>query len=269
MLLVDAEATPEVTLRWTTSDGEERRLAGVRAYGTDNDRTDLGGNISCYVAVGGTRLSKGAGHPRGAIVRVGFYKLENAKPFFDGITRGSRFTVELNGVRFNQPVAPQLDTLVQHLKYAAEDLEACELPGDAREQFNLVSRVDTMNGRTQPGIDTRMGGLDGGDDSFGEAEVRVAEDDAAEVSMSLTFSYPALRNIRDPWRSDLPGTFLEPYHFHVEFEVLPEGVEPIDVVTPEERLEIIRQREAEARLFDPTDPDAEPAVEPVGPAGSP
>jgi hypothetical protein len=33
--------------------------------------------------------------------------------------------------------------------------------------------------------------------------------------------YALFRHIRDPWERDEPGTFLEPMHFHVEFEALP------------------------------------------------
>ena len=103
---------------------------------------------------------------------------------------------------------------------------ACGLPGDAREQFNLVSHTDTLNDRVQPGIDTRMGVLDGSSNSLGTGSARVEPD--GTITMSLTFRYPVLRNLRDPWKSALPGTFLEPYHFHIEFEVLPVGTPPLD-----------------------------------------
>ena len=100
------------------------------------------------------------------------------------------------------------------------------LPGDAREQFNTADPRDTLNDRVRPGIDTRLGVLSPNDGKLGSAAVSLAED--GSVTMTTTFRYPALRNLRDPWKSDLPNTFLEPYHFHIEFEVLPEGVEPLD-----------------------------------------
>ncbi len=230
LLFVDPERHPIIEVRWTDKSGILHRLSGTRPYAYDAERTPLGGNIACYAAVGGTRLTKGAGHPAGAVVRTGFYKIDNAKPFFDGATRDTEITVAFKGIRFNQPVDPRPETLVQHLKYDPGDMQACGLPGDAREQFNLVSTTDTLNDRVRPAIDTRQGALDGSADALGDATVAIEED--GSVSMTLTFRYPALRNLRDPWKSDLPGTFLEPFHFHAEFEVLPEGVEPLAPPTP-------------------------------------
>lgn len=226
LLLVDAAAQPRVSVQWTDNRNTSHTLEGQRPYASDADREPLGENIVCYAALGGSRLTKGAGHPRGAIVRVGFYKADNAKPFFDNATKETEITVTLTGVRFNQPVDVSPDSLVQHLKYERGEMEACGLPGDAREQFNLASPTDTLNDRINPGIDTRLGVLDGSESSLGSTALTVEED--GSVTMRLTFRYPALRNLRDPWKSDLPGTFLEPYHFHAEFEVLPEGVAPLD-----------------------------------------
>ncbi len=235
LLLVNQEARPRVKMTWTSNAGDEIKFAGDRAYAVDAERTPLGGNISCYAAVGGTRLTKGAGHHRGAIVRVGFYKIDNAKPFFEGMTKDTEITVTMSGVRFNQPIDANPASLIQHLKYDQGDMQACGLPGDAREQFNTADPRDTLNDRVRPGIDARLGVLKPGAGKLGSSSVVETED--GSVTMTLTFRYPALRNLRDPWKSDLPGTFLEPYHFHAEFEVLPEGVAPLDPVR--DRVELI------------------------------
>ena len=226
LLFVDPDTMPRVTLSWTDKAGEPHRFEDERPYAVDAERTPLGGNISCYAAVGGTRLTKGAGHPRGVVVRVGFYKIDNARAFFEGITADSEITVTMEGIRFNQPVEPNPASVIQHLKYDRGEMQACGLPGDAREQFNTADPRDTLNDRVRPGIDTRLGVLSPNDGKLGSAAVSLAED--GSVTMTTTFRYPALRNLRDPWKSDLPNTFLEPYHFHIEFEVLPEGVEPLD-----------------------------------------
>ncbi len=230
MLVIDAETRPEIAISWTDKSGNPHRLTGSRPYAFDTERTPLGENLTAYAAMGGTRLSKAAGHPRGAIVRCGFYKAENAKPFFEGVGAGTMITVEMRGVRFNQPVDVHAASIIQHLKYDRGEMQACGLPGDAREQFNLVSAKDTLNARIQPGVDARLGALDGTDDALGDASLRVEDD--GSVTMVVTFRYPVLRNLRDPWKSDLPGTFLEPYHFHIEFEALPRGVDPLPVATP-------------------------------------
>ncbi|MEM7627968.1 MAG: hypothetical protein AAF356_00950 [Planctomycetota bacterium] len=247
LLLVEDAIQPTVTVRWTTAQGESIELAAPRPYAHDNDRTELGENLTAYAALGGSRISKNAGHPRGAVVRVGFYKLQPAKPLFRGIARDGIVEVTLTGIRFNQPVAPSPRSLVQHLKYDPEDLEACGLPGDAREQFNTQHPAETLNDRVRPGIDARLGLFAGPmptdiprladtdpqarpSEPLGETALTLADD--GTIEMTARFAYPALRNIRDPWRSDIPGTFLEPIHFHLEFEVLPEGVEPLDPARP-------------------------------------
>ena len=56
-------------------------------------------------------------------------------------------------------------------------------------------------------------------------EVVVDEDDGT-LTMKARIPYALLRHSSDPWVRTTPGLFLEPYHFHVEFEMLPDGVEP-------------------------------------------
>ncbi|GJM19308.1 MAG: hypothetical protein DHS20C14_15210 [Phycisphaeraceae bacterium] len=240
LLLVNPEITPHVEMSWETASGERVVFAGERPYGADADRTTLGENVSCYVGVGGSRLLKGAGHPRGAIIRVGFYKLAGAKAFFRDLPAGGVVEVRLSNIAFNQPVKPQPNSPVQHLKYSTEDLESCGLPGSARDQFTTVDPEETLNDRIRPGEDTRAGGLSGEPGSLGSVEL-TREDDGT-ISMVARFSYPTLRHMSDPWQSDLPGTFLEPIHFHIEFEVLPEGVEPLDLEAMRARTEALRSR---------------------------
>lgn len=226
LLFVDTTRAPTATISWTTMAGERREFSDVFAYAVDADRRAIGGNLTCFAAVGGTRIGKGAGHPQGSVVRVGFYKADPGKPMFDGVGPGTEITVTLHGVRFNQPVDAYAASVIQHLKYDRGEMQACGIPGDAREQFNTADPLDTLNNRTRPGVDALLGTLDGSEDALGTARLTV--DDEHTATMEVTFQYRALRNLRDPWKSDLPGTFLEPIHFHLEFEALPEGVPPFD-----------------------------------------
>jgi len=228
MLLVDAASQPTLTISWTTNEGIPVSLTAQLPYASDNQRVHMGENIDAFVAVGGTRLVKGAGHPRGIIVRAGFYKHIPFKPFFADVNPHTEFTVTLEDVRFNQPIDVNPLSGVQHLKYAPDDILSCGLPIDAGEQFNTANPDDALNGRVRPDIDTRLGILDGSDASLGSFSITESTDDTA--SMTATFSYAALRNIRDPWDSTIPGTFLEPMHFHLEFEALPHGVPPLPPV---------------------------------------
>jgi hypothetical protein len=232
LLLVDDRAQATGSLAWTPKEGDPIRLEFTAAYAGDAGRAPIGPNIEAYIAVGGTRLTKGAGHPAGAVVRLGFYKEDKNAPFFRDITRDTVVEVTLAGVRFNQPVAVDPRSIVQHIKYDGGDIESCGMPGDAREQFNLADPRETLNDRVRPGIDARPDALTGAGnpeewgDALGSADLRVEPD--GSVSMTVRFRYPTLRNLRDPWQSDLPGTFLEPVHFHLEFEALPADARPLD-----------------------------------------
>ncbi|USN98105.1 MAG: hypothetical protein H6810_07900 [Phycisphaeraceae bacterium] len=232
LLLVDTTHEPHVRVNWTDADGKAHKGDLDAPYTVDADRRPITDNLECFVAVGGTRLTKGAGHPRGAVVRVGFYKRDYGKAMIANVTKDTIFEVTLSGVRFNQPVDVYPQSIIQHLKYDPSGMQQCGIPGDAKEQLNLASPVDTLNDRIVPGRNASLGALAGGADpaTWGNAlgAVAIKTEDDGSVTMTVRFRYPALRNIRDPWQSDLPGTFLEPIHFHLEFEAIPSGDQPLD-----------------------------------------
>jgi hypothetical protein len=247
LLAVDTAHTPRVTIAWTRADERREEIIAQLDFGVDADRISLGHNITAYAAIGGTRIGKGAGHPKGSVIRTGLYKRFGPRAFFEDLKPGSDIEVRLEGVHFNQPVHAIQDSAVMHLKFNPDDLVSCGLPPGARECFNLVSTTDTLNGRTIPGEDTRMGALDGSGD--GDGSVRVLETPANEVGFAATIPYALLRHLQDPWESDLPGTFLEPIHFHIEIEVLPKGVEPLDW----EALRIQSEQAIKAQIGAPQD----------------
>lgn len=226
LLLVEPEYVPEVTLTWHSKSRGEVRYTRTSPYAIDSLREPVGDNVEIFAAVGGTRISKAAGHPNGSVIKAGFYKGENGIPWFDDIDTAKPITVSITGMKFNQPVHVPVGTTLLHSKYALEDLESCGLPGDARECFATGSRIENLNRRVRPGVDTRLGALS----ESGPGSVEISIDDEGLVSVVTTFPYAVLRNLQDPWMSELPGTFLEPYHFHFELEALPEGVEPLDWV---------------------------------------
>ena len=237
---VDSTRIPTLTLSWTQVDGDRVEIVAALPYGVDADRAELGSNVQAYVAIGGTRLSKGAGHPRGTLVRVGFYKVFAPSPFFANIKPGTNVDVSLSGVAFDRPANPIADTVVMHLKYNPDDLVSCGLPPGAFECFNLASEVDLLNDRVIPGTDARVGVLAKGAESGARSDAVLNEDGTMTLSASVPYAF--FRNILDPWASELPGTFLEPIHFHLEVEILPEGVEPIDIEANRERIRQIREQ---------------------------
>jgi len=224
LLLADDTVEPSVSIRWTAR-GAERAWSGSRAYGASDDATPVEGtNLRAGVSLGGTRLEVGAGHPRGALLRVQIRKVETGRALFSGVDPGSSVRLEVRGVRFNQAVAVRPGSAMVHLRYSLGDIEACSLPADAASQFLLSDPADTLGGVARDGVNARADALGGGP-GRGRAEA-VVEDDGT-VRLTVDIPYGLLRHLRDPWASELPGTFFEPVRLHAEVEVLPVGVEPL------------------------------------------
>lgn len=232
LLLVDDSAKPTATISWPTRDNQthEFKEEGV-TYTCAEQRTVLGDNLELFVAVGGTRLDKQAGHKDGAIIRVGFYKSDNTELLFKGLAEDSVVTVTLTGVKFNQAVLPNEGTVLQHLKYTKADVEACGLGESDMDQYNTESADDTMGGIITE-ENARLGGLDGSDEDSGHVSVTVEKD--GTVSLKAEIPYEMFRHVRDPWLRTTPGSFFEPYHFHIEFEILPEAIAPAAAKTEAE-----------------------------------
>lgn len=232
ILLLNAEQKPHISISWETASGDLRVYQGDRAWGADADRTPIGANIAAYVAAGGLRLTNGAGHPKGAIIRFGFYKIDPDASFFADITASSIITVEMTGVHFNQPARPITRTAIQHLKFAREALVSCRVPSNAWSLYNTVDPTETLNGRARPDYDSRPGSLSGAKPTDGSVHTRLEDD--GSITVRAEIPYALMKHIRDPWQQAIPGTFLEPIHFHVEIEVLPEGVPelPVDPTDP-------------------------------------
>lgn len=230
LLLVEQDQHPSVEVSWV-ADGVRQSFEGAMPYTAPTGGEPIGKNIKCYVTLGGTRIETGAGHPKGAVVRLGVTKIENARVFFAGIDPGTQIEFAISGVEFNQPVKYHLGTGMMHLKYALGDLKACALPGTARNQYLLSDPEDTLGGRVIAGENATPGALDGavgGEYTHGDLTVEVDEDNPTTVTLRVRVPYGLLRHLQDPWKSELPGTFFEPIHMHAEAEFIPVDVEPLD-----------------------------------------
>lgn len=223
LFLADTSVVPHAAISWPTREGGVVRLEADRAYASPDTREALGRNLDCFVALGGTRLDKGAGHPDGAVVRIGFYKRDADKPMFDDLAPDAVITVELSNVRFTRRGAVRPESVLQHLKYTPEGLASCGLSGEVIDCYNTASRTDTLGGKVPAEI-ARLGILDGTDQAGGKISFSTAED--GRISMTAKIPYALLRHVKDPWLRAQPGTFSEPVHFHVEVEVLPEDLAP-------------------------------------------
>lgn len=225
LLLVDEAVEPRVTVRWTAR-GQTVERSEARAFGAPDDATALDGtNLRAGVSLGGTRLEVGAGHPSGALLRVEVRKIETGRALLSGVDPGSSVRLEVQGVRFNQAVAVRPGSAIVHLRYSLGDIEACSLPPDAASQFLLSDPEDTLGGVAKDGLNARADALTNGP-GRGRAEAVVEAD--GTVRLTVDIPYGLLRHLRDPWKSELPGTFFEPVRLHAEVEVLPVGVEALD-----------------------------------------
>jgi hypothetical protein len=264
LLLADEDRTPHVRISWPTADGSTVTLEADRPWASPGLQQEMSAqeNVASYAGLGGTRLDRGGSHPAGAILRVGFYKVDTSKPFFKNIADGGTITITLSNAGFNQPVTARPRTILQHLKYMKSDIDACGLGVDALDQFNTYNPKDTLNGNITA-LNMRPGALDGHDPSQGTASATVEDD--GTVTMTVAFPYPLLRHIRDPWLRTTPGSFFEPNHFHIECEVVPKPVG--DALEAAEKAQQEAERAAEAQRAKADAPaDAKAAVEPPKPA---
>ncbi|MCA9279355.1 MAG: hypothetical protein H6815_08640 [Phycisphaeraceae bacterium] len=222
LFLIDDSFQPHVKVSWPTIDGEDIVIERDMPYAGATDLVDVGHNIRFYTTVGGTRLTSGAGHPDGAIVRSGLYKVDPVKPLFERITEDGVVTIEMSNVKFNQPAGPHEGTVLHHLKYTLADIASCGLSASAMDQYNTQDPKDTMKDKISD-VNGRLGALDG-DTSKGHGSAKLTLEDDGTITCVVKVPYAYFRHVRDPWQRTTPGTFFEPYHFHVEFESLPTKV---------------------------------------------
>jgi hypothetical protein len=231
LYLVDDTHVPTVKLAWTTTEGKRIEYEAERPYASKYDRTFMGNNVECFVAVGGSRIDKGCGHPEGLVIRVGFYKLDSKKLFFEGLGAEGSLHIELHNIVANKSGRPIPQTVLQHLQYTRDDVEACGLGRKGQDQYNTLHPDERLLGQISED-NARLGSLDG-DTEHGHAKFEFVNEDDGSLTMIADLPYPLLRHVKDPWVRPVPGLFLEPQHFHIEFEMLPDGVEPRPLVKPE------------------------------------
>jgi hypothetical protein len=223
LLLADDSKEPRVSVVWPTRGGGEIRLEGTLPYRSAGRQQRLGRNLDVYVALGGTRLERGLGHPDGATIRVGFSKREARRLLFDDLGDEAQITVVVDGIFMNQGVLPRLRTGLMHVQYATADLLSCGLGDEARNLYNTADAADPLLAGIPP-ENARAGILvigGGGGERQGAISAEVLED--GSVRVMWVFPYALLKHIQDPYLRTNPGGFFEPQHFHLEIELLAES----------------------------------------------
>jgi hypothetical protein len=217
LFLVDDARTPHVKVFWPTRGDDTIVLEQDRPYRGVNDRVPLGRNLECFVAVGGLRTARGAGHPNGFVIRLGFVKADLGKPFFDELADDAEVTFELSNIAFTAPAMPLPKTTIQEIGYG-RDPNLCGVPGQPDAQYNTTDAADDLRGKITA-ENGRLGILDGSAPGHGQVTVTTRPDGA--IAMSAHIPYALFRHVKDPWQNTKPGGFNEPNHFHIEFEVVP------------------------------------------------
>ena len=263
LLLVKQEVHPRVEISWIAK-GKPYEFSETMEYTAPFGGAVVGKNVKGYITMGGSRLETGAGHPKGAIVRLGITKIETNRAFFANIDPHTQIEFAVFGVQFNQPVKYHLGTGMMHLKYGLDDLKACSLPGTARNQYLLSDPNDTLGGRVKPGINATPGALDGAK-GHGEFIIEIDPDDPTKINMRIRVPYAQLRHLQDPWKSELPGTFFEPIHLHAEAEFIPIDADPLvrAPIIPEvnESVEAAKAKAAEQPADQAEDPSKDQSNE--------
>lgn len=201
-LTIDPTEPVHIRVEWTTASGERVGHKSDRLFLSPGDHTPIGGNLSAFASLGGKRLEKGAGHPLGAIVRVGFYKVDNDRPLFEDIDPTSPVTITCSNIRFDRPVDIHHDSGIHHSMYDHMKIMAYGMSMKAMDTHNLVSTTDTLNERVVFGKDARPGALAPGSPLGGG--FTIAEQPDGSYTLAATLPYPLFRHIKDD------GTLPEP-----------------------------------------------------------
>ncbi|MBX3359763.1 MAG: hypothetical protein KF745_15200 [Phycisphaeraceae bacterium] len=236
LFLIDDSSVPKVTVSWVCRDGQEVLREGSREYADPGRKTILADNLLCYAAVGGTRLDAGLADPRGGIVRVGFYKVDGRSPMFPEIAPGTSVTITLRGVRFNQPASPRLKSGFMHAKFddpvsvlGCNDSAGLSAKNSLLDLYNTADPGESLSGRItarngRPGVlapehatsSVAKGPMDAG-------SITLTTEADGSITMVAVVPYALFKHPDDPWLRSNPGDFVEPFHFHIEFECLPAG----------------------------------------------
>ncbi len=219
ILLVDTSRVPSVQVEWT-SEGRPERSRIERAIGSRADRTPVTTNLEAFVVIGGTRLDMGLADARGSTVSLGFYKLDNAMALFEGIDAGSSVTIEVSGVVFNQPVRVGRSGVLHHAKFEdPSSVIGCTVAPNELNLYNSSREGDDLEGRITEKTG-RVGVLD-------QTQTRARVEADGSVTVIAVIPYELFQHADDRWKIARPGLFVEPYHFHIECEVLPAWAEEL------------------------------------------
>jgi len=215
-------------------------FSGSRDFGgtTPSDATNLGSspNIRTFSStVFGWRTRVANTHPDYAhiqrpnetVISHAFYKINNAGDYFPGIVEGSDVTFAFEDVHFSEPVFLVEDTFLVHTLWTASQVDELDHP------YHHLHNLHT-DGTSYRDLDTYL--ASGFFSDFPESNY-VLNDvmpptftglGTDTIGLSVTIPYELLRALEEeglhgpPPGLPAPHGFLEPFHIHLEYTLVPE-----------------------------------------------
>lgn len=166
--------------------------------------------------------------PGESLVTHAFFKIDDNLDFFTGYTGGTsgNISVTIDNIRFSEPVTIVEDTMMLHAKWRAEQTDLLDEIYVHIDNHHTVADTfrdfDTFSMRIffdQPTPNYVL------NDS--NLQWSVTGNGTDTLSLSFNFPYDMLKNLEEMGQtipSELPAPlgFLEPFHFHIEYVVVPE-----------------------------------------------
>ncbi len=170
------------------------------------------------------------------LMRHGFYKFGSsgfniAADFFQDMTPGSDITIAIENVQFDRPVQIQEDTALLHILWDIDQVDSLGLNGEnlPRSYVNPNNHHTVANLRDVAEFQNQNVFRENPEPNYviGDIAPSFWQPQPDVVSVSLTFPYEMFRHSEDdglgvPAGLPGPGGFLEPFHFHLEYLVVPE-----------------------------------------------
>jgi len=236
-----------ITVSYPTADGATASFSGSRNFSGSGptDATVLGGapNIRTFNSAGdslgvfGRRaasvLLSNPLHahvilPGESLITHAFFKTDNGGAYFPDLTEDGSVTISVANIKFAEPVHVVLDSLMLHVKWN-DQADALTSP------YFQVDDHHTYAETFRDFDDFRQAGLFAnfptpnyvlGNQLIGWT---IAGDGTDTLSIQAVIPYDVFRNLEetDPGQAVPPGLpapqgFLEPFHFHIEYLVVPE-----------------------------------------------
>lgn len=222
----------DVTFTYMTDTGPRVLSSSVDYSGTGpGDAVPLGGDpsIGYFNSVnsfGRRMLVDGGLREDESLLTHSFFKPpDHSGDFFADIVPGGLLTLEVQNIQFAEPTSLQLDTVMQHKFWDADQVD--QLDDFYFNMHNHDTGTDPFRDFDEffpfifsdfPLPTYQLGVLSG------DNAIEVFGDGTQTLGFRITLPYDRLKNFEETGQEVPPGLpapfgFLEPFHFHVEFAV--------------------------------------------------